>query len=555
MVLRNASRALPVLVAAVVLAGTLLFTAMQNARWQESARGEAVQRASTEAVALQRQLDRALNAPIALAAYVQLNGGRIDGFAEFTDRMRALVPSITNLQLAPDGVVQHIHPLEGNEAAIGHQLLVDRERTTEAFAAVESGKLTLAGPFDLVQGGTAMVGRQPIYLPDAGNVPGVDPDFWGFATVLIDLEDFFSASRVSELALDGYEYELASFNRDTDAFEPFRTSGPMEDPVRVEVAVANGTWQLSLGRPGGWGGEGWTVAQSLAAVALAALAGVAVWKFQRRDERLVTAVDQRTSALRDAVSALEDARDDAERASAAKTAFLANVSHELRTPMNAIIGFAELIELEGLRSDDQESLRQIRTAGNHLLGLINRVLDVTAIEAGHLATRAAPVEIGDLAERVADLLSPLACESGVTVRVAGTGGTAFADEGQLFQIISNLAANAVRFTPSGGEVEISTSEDGDGCVVTVSDTGVGIDAAHLDTIFEAFERGGAPSSIEGTGIGLAIVERLVRAMNGTVSVESTVGVGSTFTVSLPAVPAVPAVPAQPASPAPAMEAT
>ncbi len=522
-----------VLVAIFALAATLAVFDLHNERRRDAARSDAVRRAGAEAVALQRQLDRTLNAPVALAAFVQLNEGRIDGFEEFTDRMRGLVPSITNLQLAPDGVVTHIHPIEGHEAAVGHELLVDRERSTEAFVAVETGQLTLAGPFELVQGGIAMVGRQPIYLPGAGNVPGLDPDFWGFATVLINLDDFFDASRMNELLDEGYRYEISKLDRDEDRFVPFRTEGPLEDPVRVDVSVANGTWQLALGRLDGWGPSGWSGLQIGAAVSLAFAFAVATYSFQRRRERLVAAVDARTRDLRVANQDLVQARDAAERANHAKTAFLSNVSHELRTPMNAIIGFAELIELDALSEADRESMTQIREAGRHLLSLINEVLDITAIESGNLELELVDVDVANLVRDVHGLLGPLARDEGLVMTVDGSGAVARAHQNRLFQVVSNLVANALRFTPPGGRVHISTSTDGDVCHITVTDDGVGIAEEHLGQIFEPFERGDAPSSVPGSGLGLAIVSRLVHEMGGDVGVETKLGVGSTFTVSLP----------------------
>lgn len=522
----------PVLVAAVTCSGTLAVFDLQNEQTRDANRSAAVRRAGAEAVALQRQLDRTLNAPIALAAFIQLNDGRIDGFHEFTDRMRGLVPSITNLQLAPDGVVTYVHPLEGAEAAIGHELLVDRDRSTEAFVAVETRQLTLAGPFELVQGGVAMVGRQPIYLPGAGNVAGLDPDFWGFATVLIDLDDFFEASRIEELLDEGYRFEIAKLDRDENQFVPFRTEGPIEDPVRVDVSVANGTWQLALGRPEGWGVSGWSALQLITSILFALSAGIAAHRFHRRRDRLVAAVEARTQELRFANVELVRARDTAEQANQAKTAFLSNVSHELRTPMNAIIGFAELIELENLTAADTESMTQIRQASGHLLELINEVLDIAAIESGNLELELATVDVGNLIGNVHDLLSPLADAEGVVLQVEGSGSVALAHESRLFQVVSNLTANALRFTPPGGNVHISTSMTCGSCQIAVTDNGVGIASDQVEQIFKPFERGHAPDTVAGTGLGLAIVAKLTEAMGGQVRVDSKVGVGSTFTVTL-----------------------
>ncbi|MDH3755881.1 MAG: ATP-binding protein, partial [Acidimicrobiia bacterium] len=410
--------------------------------------------------------------------------------------------------------------------------LSDPTRTTEAFVAVETRQLTMAGPFELVQGGVAMVGRQPIYLAGAGNIPDLDPDFWGFATVLIYLDDFFEASRIDELGNDGYGYEIAKFDRDENRFTSFWGSGPITDPVSVDVPIENGTWRLSLGRADGWGQSGWSTLQLFVAAVLALAGGVAVLDFQRRRARLEAVVAERTRDLQVANVELEQARDDAERASQAKTAFLSNVSHELRTPMNAILGFAELIDTDQLAEADADSLTHIRQAGSHLLELINEVLDVTAIESGTLRLDPEPVDVDDLLREVHTLLRPLADSESVQLTCVSAGAVALAHHHRLFQVVSNLVANALRFTPSGGRVRIFTELDDEECHIVVADTGVGIAEEHMDRIFQPFERGDAPAAVAGTGLGLAIVARLVDAMGGVVQVDSMMGIGSTFTVSL-----------------------
>lgn len=226
---------------------------------------------------------------------------------------------------------------------------------------------------------------------------------------------------------------------------------------------------------------------------------------------------------------------EADRANAAKSYFLSRMSHELRTPLNAIIGFAQLLELSDLEEEDRESVGQILAAGRHLHSLINEVLDMAQIEAGRIALSLEPVGIDALLEEALSLIGPLAAELPVTIeaiRPPGPQVGVLADHQRLLQVLLNLLGNAVKYNRPDGEVRVSWAKADNGRVqIDVTDTGPGIEPEDQEQIFLPFERLGDETA-EGTGLGLALAKSLIEVMDGTISVESSVGRGSTFTIEL-----------------------
>ncbi|MFI5931205.1 response regulator [Actinoplanes sp. NPDC051494] len=227
------------------------------------------------------------------------------------------------------------------------------------------------------------------------------------------------------------------------------------------------------------------------------------------------------------------------RASQAKSAFLANMSHELRTPLNAIIGFSDLMRQEEPDGDRRrvpaDWVEHIHTSGRHLLGLINDILDLAKVEAGRLELRLAPLRVDSAIQELITGLSPLTMTKSLTVLTGLTPVTATADRVRFRQIVENLLSNAIKFTPEGGTLTVSTTPAGEHVLVTVADTGVGIAAEDLERVFEEFQQVGDPDRQRaGTGLGLALTKRLVEAHDGEISVVSTPGQGSAFTVRLPA---------------------
>jgi len=268
---------------------------------------------------------------------------------------------------------------------------------------------------------------------------------------------------------------------------------------------------------------------------------------EERLENTMTQFQKANAALRREVAArldmeeqLAKAKEVAEAASHAKSNFLAHMSHELRTPLNGILGYTQLMARDPrLDSQQQERVAMITRSGEHLLTLINDLLDLAKIEAGRLDLQHTPVDLRQLLKHVADLASVRAAQAGLTFDYTVAGqlpSEVHVDERAIRQILLNLLGNAVKFTRRGGvKFEVACHlVDSNRCLMrfAVDDTGPGIAAEDLQQIFEPFVRAKADRNVEGTGLGLSITKRLLDAMGGTIEVESRPGEGSRFVVSL-----------------------
>lgn len=220
-----------------------------------------------------------------------------------------------------------------------------------------------------------------------------------------------------------------------------------------------------------------------------------------------------------------------------RSAFLAALSHELRTPLNAILGFSDVLlsEVDGPLSEDaHENLEIIRTSGRHLASLIDDILDLSALESGQLRLARNYIDVFSIAESVVRESQVTAQAKGLTLSLRGQTTVAFADPRRLRQIIGNVLGNAVKFTQSGSiVVEVGQSSPSD-CLIAVTDTGPGIAPEEQAAIFEEYRQAGEERVRRaGTGLGLAITRRLVNMHHGRISLRSTLGQGSTFTIHLP----------------------
>jgi signal transduction histidine kinase/CheY-like chemotaxis protein len=258
-----------------------------------------------------------------------------------------------------------------------------------------------------------------------------------------------------------------------------------------------------------------------------------------REQNLTQAVDRRTAQLADSMKAAEVAKTQAEAANLTKSKFLANMSHELRTPLNAIIGYSEM-SIEEITDLGIPSLipdiQKIHGAGQHLLGLINNILDLSKVESGKIELFLETFEIAPLLTEVAATLHPLVLKNHNTLAVncAADIGSMYADITKLRQSLFNLLSNASKFTERG-TITLSVTRSGGWIAFEVGDTGIGMTPDHLAKLFQPFTQADTSTTRKygGTGLGLVITQQFCHLMGGEIQVESAVGIGTTFTLRLP----------------------
>ena len=452
-------------------------------------------------------------------------------FAVISGHMQEGKDIIKAHELAKDGIVSQVYPILENQAAIGLDMLENPARKKEATLAKESGEYTIAGPFELAQGGTGALLFDPIYTTDATGLR----DFWGFSILVLRWDQFMDEIELNKLEEAGYRYQIWKKDLYTEEKVVIAESEGFlpNDALEVTCSVPNDTWYFEIVPAKGWVSPQQMLFGLLLSVVISGLLAYGCWQFLVREAQ---------DALHEA--ALEKSAQEAREANEAKTRFLFNMSHDIRTPMNAIIGFSDLLEKH---IDEREKVldytKKIKSSSSFLLSLINYVLEMARIESGKAVLKE---EVGDLqllTNTLSDVFEPSVRQKQLTYTYHTDlmHPYVICDKTKVREILLNIISNAIKYTPEGGHIAVSISETpceqaGMGrYTFRVQDDGIGMSEDYLPHIFEEFSREhtSTESKVVGTGLGLPIVKALVDRMHGTIDVQSKIGCGTTMTVTLP----------------------
>ena len=499
---------------------------------KRSAEVKATYTAESTVRRISAQLNKYLSQSDLLKRIVEAEGSMDDdAFQTLASYMLEDSSALQAIELAKDGVVTQVYPRDGNEGALGLDLLSHPERKVRAALARDTGEYTIAGPFDLVQGGRGALLFDPIYRT------GMDGTrtFWGFSVLVLDWDRFVDELELDHLLESGYHFRIWTEHPDSgQAILAECQSGPLDDALTVTCEVPNDAWYFEIEPEDGWISKDQLFVSSGISFLLAGSIALAFWQAASRRQRERLHAEEMLRAARET-----------QTANAAKSRFLFNMSHDLRTPINAVIGFSQLLEK---CTDDpvrvREYTKKIQTSGDVLLSIVNHVLEMSRIESGK---EALSEEVG----RAADLIDAIDAVYETTIRekrldchydVQVQHEYAYFDVTKAREIFLNIMGNAVKYTPDGGRIDASVTELGpaegsDRVVyrVVVADTGIGMSEDFLPHLFEEFsrERTSTETKVTGTGLGMPIVKALVELMGGTIRVESKVGEGTTMTVDLP----------------------
>lgn len=433
---------------------------------------------------------------------------------------------IKAIELAPDGVIKDIYPLKGNEAAFGIDMLNSPARKHEANLAMKSGQYTIAGPYELNQGGLGSLLFEPIYITDKSG----EKSFWGFSILVLDWNRFLEELELDKLTDASYCYQMWKKDGNSGKKTIIAQGGDAihKGAVQISCKVPNDTWYFEIIPHTGWVTVKQQALVFLVSVSIAVLATAICYLMLHRKQREKLYTEE-----------IRKSAEKARKANEAKTRFLFNMSHDIRTPMNAIVGFSGLLEKS--LHDEKKSLdyiKKIRVSSDILLTIINQVLEMARIESGKITLSSESVNIREMVDAMNTVfessLTKKSLEYQCSLNVVHD--QILCDKTKMEEIILNVVSNSIKYTNPHGKITVSidelASEDEKNAdyKVVVEDNGIGMSQDYLPHIFEEFSREhtSTETRVAGTGLGLPIVKSLVDRMGGIIEVESEEGKGTRF---------------------------
>jgi signal transduction histidine kinase/ActR/RegA family two-component response regulator len=434
--------------------------------------------------------------------------------------------------------VYFIEPLDRNAPALGYDLSSDAERLNSMERARDSGKPVATAPVQLAQGPDNQAGFLVLLPVFSGVKPATlaarRAELAGFAVAVFRVNDLVSGM-FSDLKQKGIAAELFDDSRSGkllfgDTNVPFKTG------ASVNLTVGGRQWVMVF-QPTRKFIAAESHFQSLLVLAGGLLFTLLTTGYLYGGWLRTKQVAAANAALQEEIIVRQRAEAAAEAANDAKSDFLASMSHEIRTPLNAILGYTQLMQRDpGLPPEQHDAVSGISASGQHLLGLINEILDLSKIEAGRMDLNVADFDLSALANGLAATFRPLCAQKKIGFRLEFSGDKQTCgrgDEGKLRQVLINLVGNAVKFTRAGEVFLRCQPLPGGRWQFEVIDTGLGVPDSEQEDIFKPFHQGSGAAHQGGTGLGLAIAQRQVELLGGKLELQSERGIGSRFFFCLP----------------------
>ena len=477
------------------------FACSQMLRYQEKEKkASGIYMAQSTIRRVKAKLDNYITISDLLGNYI-IDGSDMDEntFSELAEKIPNEDGVVKAFELAPEGIITEIYPMQGNSEALELDVLGEHERKKDAALAKETGEYTLGGPYQLKQGGTGALLFKPVYRTDDSG----ESSFWGFVLQVIDWDRFMSDINLQSLNEADFSYKIWSYDRssgDKVIFAQSQDDMP-EDSLTIECEIPNNTWYFDIVPSNGW-----------IPVSYWLLAIAASYIFSLLVATIYYQISSKKHREKQYAADLKNAAELAKSANEAKTRFLFNMSHDIRTPMNAIIGFSGLLE-KNLQNEEKakEYLGKICSSGNLLMSIINQILEIARIESGTTALQLKAEDINTVFHTVNTVFEDdirkknLQYSADLDVNHAFI----FCDRVKLQEIMLNIISNAIKYTSDGHVVHVKIyekdSEDPRKArfIFTCEDTGIGMSEEYLPHIFEEFSREHTTTEnkVAGTGLG------------------------------------------------------
>lgn len=529
------SKAVLLSVLVFIIGAIVVITLGYNAKksQDELNRSKVELNAMTCAQRIQLDIMQGINITNTLEQVIISDDGEIQKFSEIAEDM--MTDYVQSIQIAPNGVVTEIYPSAGNEAG-KIDLIHDKDRGKISCYARDNNVITMQGPFNLNQGGSGIAIRNPVYLTDSNG----EKEFWGFAIVIIRVPEIFFKT-IDGLSKFGYDLRLSKTASPWDQTyqEIYSTGTGMKDAVSHEFDLGDSRWKLEVEPQNSWNGnQSLNFILAFGFLMLLLISGLIAVILSYREAKVSEAQTARLNRE------LQEALEQANVASAAKSRFISSMSHDIRTPMNAIMGYTAIALTKEQKPDVKDCLKKINNSANHLLTLINDVLEISRIESGKMTANPTRTNLSAMLDEVVDIAQGFIANRKLELKVNRAKVAipdVLVDEIRVREVLINVLGNAIKYTKDGGTITFATemrkgNTPSDIVVIfTIADTGIGMSKDFQAHMFDDFsqENTDARTEYRGAGLGLSICKKYVALLGGTIAVDSKKNIGTTFTIEIP----------------------